>query len=53
MYLETTDILAVIIALVGACVVMVYSVMDNRRLLMQINHLKKVVKILQAEKKEV
>jgi hypothetical protein len=53
MYLENTDIIAIIIALVGCCVVMVYSIMENRRLLMQIKNLKKVIKILQAEKKKV
>jgi hypothetical protein len=52
MYLENTDIIAIIIALVGACTVMIFSIMENRRLLMQIKNLKKVIKILQSEKKK-
>lgn len=50
MYLQTTDLIAIIIALGSSCTIMVLSVMENRRLLMQIKHLKKVVKILQSEK---
>jgi hypothetical protein len=32
MILETTDIIAIIIALAGACFVMIWSIQDNRNL---------------------
>jgi hypothetical protein len=41
MVLESTDILAIIIALLGACLVMILSIRDNRALRMEINELKK------------
>jgi hypothetical protein len=40
MILETTDIIAIIIALAGACFVMIWSIQDNRNLRKQIALLK-------------
>lgn len=52
MYLTTTDLLAIIIALVTSSGVMVFSIVQHRRLLMQNKNLRKVIKIMQMQKKE-
>jgi len=45
MVLESTDIFAIIIALLGACLVMILSIRDNRALRMEINELKKSLEL--------
>ena len=52
MYLTTTDVVAIIIALITSSGVMILSIVQNRRLLMQNRNLRKVIKILQMTKKE-
>jgi hypothetical protein len=51
MYLLTTDLIAILIALISACGVMVWSVLKYNRLLQQNKDLRKVIKILQMQKK--
>lgn len=52
MYLTTTDVIAILIALISSSGVMVISIVQHRRLLQQNKNLRKVIKILQMQKKE-
>ena len=49
MYLQTTDLLAIMIALVCSCVVMVVSVNAHRNLLRVNKELIKTIRILQSK----
>jgi hypothetical protein len=49
MYLQTTDLLAIMIALVCSCVVMVVSVNAHRHLLRVNKELIKTIRILQSK----
>jgi uncharacterized membrane protein len=51
MYLQTTDLIAIIIALVCSCLVMVVSVNAHRHLLRVNKELMKTVRILQGKEK--
>lgn len=52
MYLQTTDILAIIIALLGACIVMFASFKAHRQVLEVNRELIKTIRILQSAKKK-
>jgi hypothetical protein len=49
MYLQTTDLLAIMIALVCSCIVMVVSVNAHRHLLRVNKELIKTIRILQSK----
>jgi len=49
MYLQTTDLLAIMIALVSSCVVMIVSVNAHRNLLRVNKELIKTIRILQGK----
>ena len=49
--LSSTDLLAILIALIGACGLIVFSMIRTYRLEKQNHDLRKVIKILQMEKK--
>jgi hypothetical protein len=51
MYLQTTDLIAIIIALLGSCIVMVVSVNAHRNLLRVNRDLVKTIRILQSKEK--
>lgn len=50
MYLLTTDIIAITIALVGACIVIFYSIRHNRDLLKENTELRKRLVELEFDK---
>ena len=51
MYLQSTDLIAIIIALVCSCLVMVVSVNAHRHLLRVNKELMKTIRILQGKEK--
>lgn len=51
MYLQTTDLLAIIIALVCSCLVMIVSVNAHRNLLRVNKELLKTIRVLQSKEK--
>lgn len=51
MYLQTTDLIAIMIALVSSCVVMIVSVNAHRHLLRVNKELVKTIRILQSQGK--
>jgi hypothetical protein len=51
MYLQTTDLIAIMIALVCSCIVMVVSVNAHRNLLRVNKDLVKTIRILQGQEK--
>ena len=51
MYLQTTDLIAIIIALVCSCLVMVVSVNAHRNLLRVNKELLKTIRVLQSKEK--
>lgn len=53
MYLLKTDVIAILIALIGASYVIVLSIIKYGQLVRQNHELRKVIKILQMQKKEV
>jgi len=50
MYLQTTDLIAIMIALVGSCTMMVVSIMSHRQLLMMNKELQRTIRILKEER---
>lgn len=51
MYLQTTDLIAIMIALVCSCIVMVVSVNAHRNLLRVNKELLKTIRVLQSKEK--
>ena len=51
MYLLPTDVIAILIALIGASFVIVISIVKYGQLVRQNNDLRRVIKILQMQKK--
>lgn len=51
MYLQTTDLIAIIIALVCSVVVMVVSINAHRHLLLVNKELRKTIRILQSKER--
>ena len=52
MYLSTSDVIAVTIALAGFILVIVLGGIEHGRLMQQNKNLRKVIKIMQSQKKE-